>query len=469
MSQLQKKNEDFQGENIVRIIIVGCGKVGETLAAELSQEGDDITVIDRKEDKVERLCNAYDIMGCTGNGAGYSTQLEAGIKEADLLIAVTGSDELNLLCCLLARKAGNCQTIARVRTPEYSSELRYLKEELGLAMVLNQELATAMELARVLKFPSAIDIDTFAKGRVDLLRFRIPADSPLDQMTLNEMHSRLKSNVLVCTLEHGGEILIPTGDSRMEAGDVISIVAASREETPFFRKIGLQTNQVKNVLIVGGGQISYYLARLLCPAGIRVKIIERQMKRCEELCELLPKATIIHGDGTNRQLLEEEGIEQTEGFVALTDIDEENVILSLYAKKCGCRKVITKVNRLSFDEVIDSLDLDTRVCPRDITAESILQYVRSVKNSIGSNVETLHRISDNQAEALEFVIRDNFRMTEVSLQDLPLKPGILIASINRGGQIILPRGKDESREGDTVIVITTRKGLNDINDILQIK
>lgn len=469
MSQLQKKNEDFQGENIVRIIIVGCGKVGETLAAELSQEGDDITVIDRKEDKVERLCNAYDIMGCTGNGAGYSTQLEAGIKEADLLIAVTGSDELNLLCCLLARKAGNCQTIARVRTPEYSSELRYLKEELGLAMVLNQELATAMELARVLKFPSAIDIDTFAKGRVDLLRFRIPEDSPLDQMTLNEMHSRLKSNVLVCTLEHGGEILIPTGDSRMEAGDVISIVAASREETPFFRKIGLQTNQVKNVLIVGGGQISYYLARLLCPAGIRVKIIERQMKRCEELCELLPKATIIHGDGTNRQLLEEEGIEQTEGFVALTDIDEENVILSLYAKKCGCRKVITKVNRLSFDEVIDSLDLDTRVCPRDITAESILQYVRSVKNSIGSNVETLHRISDNQAEALEFVIRDNFRMTEVSLQDLPLKPGILIASINRGGQIILPRGKDVIREGDTVIVITTRKGLNDINDILQIK
>ena len=469
MSQLQKKNEDFQGENIVRIIIVGCGKVGETLAAELSQEGDDITVIDRKEDKVERLCNAYDIMGCTGNGAGYSTQLEAGIKEADLLIAVTGSDELNLLCCLLARKAGNCQTIARVRTPEYSSELRYLKEELGLAMVLNQELATAMELARVLKFPSAIDIDTFAKGRVDLLRFRIPADSPLDQMTLNEMHSRLKSNVLVCTLEHGGEILIPTGDSRMEAGDVISIVAASREETPFFRKIGLQTNQVKNVLIVGGGQISYYLARLLCPAGIRVKIIERQMRRCEELCELLPKATIIHGDGTNRQLLEEEGIEQTEGFVALTDIDEENVILSLYAKKCGCRKVITKVNRLSFDEVIDSLDLDTRVCPRDITAESILQYVRSVKNSIGSNVETLHRISDNQAEALEFVIRDNFRMTEVSLQDLPLKPGILIASINRGGQIILPRGKDVIREGDTVIVITTRKGLNDINDILQIK
>lgn len=469
MSQLQKKNEDFQGENIVRIIIVGCGKVGETLAAELSQEGDDITVIDRKEDKVERLCNAYDIMGCTGNGAGYSTQLEAGIKEADLLIAVTGSDELNLLCCLLARKAGNCQTIARVRTPEYSSELRYLKEELGLAMVLNQELATAMELARVLKFPSAIDIDTFAKGRVDLLRFRIPADSPLDQMTLNEMHSRLKSNVLVCTLEHGGEILIPTGDSRMEAGDVISIVAASREEIPFFRKIGLQTNQVKNVLIVGGGQISYYLARLLCPAGIRVKIIERQMKRCEELCELLPKATIIHGDGTNRQLLEEEGIEQTEGFVALTDIDEENVILSLYAKKCGCRKVITKVNRLSFDEVIDSLDLDTRVCPRDITAESILQYVRSVKNSIGSNVETLHRISDNQAEALEFVIRDNFRMTEVSLRDLPLKPGILIASINRGGQIILPRGKDVIREGDTVIVITTRKGLNDINDILQIK
>lgn len=453
----------------MKIIIVGCGKVGETLAAVLSQEGDDITVIDRKEDVVERLCNVYDIMGYAGNGAGYSTQQEAGIKDADLLIAVTGSDELNLLCCLIAKKAGNCQTIARVRTPEYNSELRFIKEELGLAMVMNQELATAMEIARVLKFPSAIDIDTFARGRVDLLRFKIPEGSVLNNLTLNEMHSKVKSNVQVCTLEHNGKVIIPSGDDMMRAGDVISIVSTSRDEQLFFRRIGLHTDQVKNVLIVGGGEIAYYLARILCPAGIQVKIVERRMERCEELCELLPKATIIHGDGSNRQLMEEEGIEQTEGFVALTDFDEENVILSLYARKCGCRKVVTKVNRLVFDEVIDSLEMDTTVCPRDITAEAILQYVRAMKNTIGSNVETLHRIIDNQAEALEFVIRDNFRMTEVPLQDLPLKPGILVATINREGHIILPRGKDVIRQRDTVVVITTRRGLNDINDILQTK
>lgn len=453
----------------MKIIIVGCGKVGETLAAVLSQEGDDITVIDRKEDVVERLCNVYDIMGYVGNGAGYSTQQEAGIKDADLLIAVTGADELNLLCCLIAKKAGNCQTIARVRTPEYNSELRFIKEELGLAMVMNQELATAMEIARVLKFPSAIDIDTFARGRVDLLRFKIPQGSVLNNLTLNEMHSKVKSNVQVCTLEHNGKVIIPSGDDVMRAGDVISIVSTSRDEQLFFRRIGLHTDQVKNVLIVGGGEIAYYLARILCPAGIQVKIVERRMERCEELCELLPKATIIHGDGSNRQLMEEEGIEQTEGFVALTDFDEENVILSLYARKCGCRKVVTKVNRLVFDEVIDSLEMDTTVCPRDITAEAILQYVRAMKNTIGSNVETLHRIIDNQAEALEFVIRDNFRMTEVPLQDLPLKPGILVATINREGHIILPRGKDVIRQRDTVVVITTRRGLNDINDILQTK
>lgn len=453
----------------MKIIIVGCGKVGETLAAVLSQEGDDITVIDRKEDVVERLCNVYDIMGYVGNGAGYSTQQEAGIKDADLLIAVTGADELNLLCCLIAKKAGNCQTIARVRTPEYNSELRFIKEELGLAMVMNQELATAMEIARVLKFPSAIDIDTFARGRVDLLRFKIPQGSVLNNLTLNEMHSKVKSNVQVCTLEHNGKVIIPSGDDVMRAGDVISIVSTSRDEQLFFRRIGLHTDQVRNVLIVGGGEIAYYLARILCPAGIQVKIVERRMERCEELCELLPKATIIHGDGSNRQLMEEEGIEQTEGFVALTDFDEENVILSLYARKCGCRKVVTKVNRLVFDEVIDSLEMDTTVCPRDITAEAILQYVRAMKNTIGSNVETLHRIIDNQAEALEFVIRDNFRMTEVPLQDLPLKPGILVATINREGHIILPRGKDVIRQRDTVVVITTRRGLNDINDILQTK
>lgn len=453
----------------MKIIIVGCGKVGETLAAVLSQEGYDITIIDKREEVVDKLCNQYDIMGCVGNGASYLIQVEAEVQNADLMIAVTGSDELNLLCCLVAKMAGNCHTIARIKNPEYSNEANYIKEELGLAMVINQELAAAMEMSRVLKFPSAIEIDTFAKGRVELLRFKIPSGSILDDITLSGLHDKIKCNVLVCTVERDGEVVIPRGDYTLRAGDVISIVATAKDESIFFRKIGLQSNQVKSVLIVGGGEISYYLAKILISAGIQVKIVEKRLERCEELSELLPKATIIHGDGTNKELLEEEGIGQTEGFVSLTDFDEENVILSLYAKKRGNRKIITKINRIAFEEVIDSLELDSTIYPKDITAEYILQYVRAMKNSIGSNVETLHRIIDNKAEALEFIVRENFRGKDIPLQELPIKPEILIACINHNGQIMLPRGKDVMRLGDTVIVITAKKGLNDINDILMTK
>lgn len=253
----------------------------------------------------------------------------------------------------------------------------------------------------------------------------------------------------------------------LRSGDVISIVASPKDEAVFFKKIGIHTNQVKSVLIAGGGEIAYYLSKMLTASGIQVKLVEKKRERCEELCEVLPKVTIIHGDATNKQQLEAEGILQAEGFVALTNFEEENVILSLYARKRGVRKIVTKINRFVFDEVIESLDLDTTVCPRDITAEYILQHVRAMKNSIGSNVETLHRIIDNQAEALEFVIRSNFRRMNVPLQELPIKPEILVACINRNGQVILPRGKDVMQEGDTVIVITAKKGLNDINDIFE--
>ena len=453
----------------MKIIIVGCGKVGETLAAVLSQEGNDITVIDRREEVVDDLCNRYDIMGYVGNGVSYTVQADADIKHADLMIAVTGSDELNLLCCLIAKKAGNCHTIARVRNPEYNNELGFIKEELGLAMVINQEYAAAMEISRVLKFPSAIEIDTFAKGRVELLRFKIPAFSTLDDMSLYEMHNKLKCNVLVCTVERDGQIVIPKGDYIIRSGDVISIVSTAKEENVFFRKIGILSNQVKNVLIVGGGEIGYYLAKILSSAGIQVKLLEKRRERCEELSELLPRATILHGDGTNKQLLDEEGIAQTEGFVTLTDFDEENVILSLYARKRGIRKIVTKINRIAFDEVIETLDLDTTIYPRDITAEYILQYVRAMKNSIGSNVETLHRIIDNKVEALEFIIRSNFRGKDIPLAELPIRPDILVACIYRRGKIILPRGKDVMQEGDSVVVVTVNKGLNDINDIFMAK
>lgn len=448
----------------MKILIIGCGKVGQTLAIALCEEGNDITVVDQQRSKMELLCNQYDIIGVVGNGASYRVQKEAGIEHADLLIAVTGSDELNLLSCLIAKKAGNCNTIARVRKPEYNEQLELIKEELGLAMVINQEWASAQEVSRVLKFPSAIRIDTFVKSRVEILKYRVPVGSILHGMTLEEMREKLKCNILICTAEREGQVLIPKGDYRIRERDVISIVASARDANDFFMKIGFTSVKVKDIIMVGGGEIAYYLSRILLPLGIRVKIIEKNLTRCEELCQLLPKATIIHGDGTDKHLLMEEGVEKCDAFAALTDFDEENILISLYIKQLGAKKLITKINRIAFDEVVRELDLDTVFYPKNITAEHIIRYVRAMKQSFGSNVETVHRL-ENNVEALEFVVDKNSHFTETELQNLALKDAVLLACINRKGKDIIPRGSDVLKPGDTVIVVTTKTGLHDISDI----
>jgi trk system potassium uptake protein TrkA len=451
----------------MKIIIVGGGKVGETLVANLCSEGHDITVIDSNDKVVDQVCDRYDVMGFSGNGASYTILEEADVENADLVIAVTGHDDLNLFVCLLARKAGHCQTIARVHNPEYNRAVNVIREELGLALVINQEFAAAQEAARVLRFPSAIEINTFAKGKVELLHFRVPQGSVLDGLDLYSMHEELNCNVLVCTLEREGDTLIPQGNTVLKAGDVISIVAPLEEQERFFSRIGLETHAVRNAMIIGGGDVALYLGRMLLNSGIQVKIIEKDLSRCEELAELLPKASIIHGDGSDKELLEEEGIRSTEGIVCLTGIDEENVVLSLFAKTCGVRKIITKVNRVAFEEVFESLNLDTMISPKNITAELIVQYVRAMQNSFGSNIETLHRIMDDQAEALEFKIRENFTRTDIPLSKLPLKSGVLVGAIYRDGRFILPRGGDVIRHGDTVLIITTIKGVNDISDVFR--
>lgn len=450
----------------MKIIIVGLGKVGQTLAAELSKEKNDITVIDHVEKKVEEFTAKYDLMGIVGNGATYSTQMEAGIEEADLLIAVTASDELNLLCCLIAKKAGNCHTIARVRTPDYSAEIDFIKEELGLAMVINPEFAAAREIARILKFPSAIDVDSFVKSRVDLLKFRVKEKSVLDGMKISDMPSKMGGNILICGIERGEEVIIPDGNSILQARDLVTIVATANDANKFFKEAGIVANQARSIMIVGGGSIAYYVAKMLLTAGVKVKLVEKDLERCEKLCDLLPKATIVHGDGTNKELLLEEGLEQYDSFAALTNIDEENILLSLFAKKVSNAKLITKINRIAFDEVIRELDLDTVIHPKDITSEHIIRYVRSMKNSLGSNVETLHKIINNKVEALEFIIRDKSKVTDIPLQKLRIQKGILIASISRNGQVIVPRGNDVLQVGDSVIVTTLRSGLEDIDDIL---
>ncbi len=451
----------------MKIVIVGCGNVGSALAEQLSKEGHNITVIDEKESLVKDITNIYDVMGIVGNGAVYSVQLEAGVNEADLMIAVTGKDELNLLGCLIAKKAGVCHTVARVSDPVYYREIAYIKEELGLSLVINPEYAVASEIARLLKFPSALKIDTFAKGRVELVKYCLRAESPLCELTLQDVANRFRSDVLICTVERGEEVFIPKGDFRLKAEDEITFVAASSKIAAFFKKIGVPTTRAKDVMIVGGGETSYYLAKQLGDMGIHVKIIDHSQERCEELSELLPETMIICGDGTDRDLLLEEGMATAESFVTMTNIDEENIMLSLFAKSLSRAKIITRLHRIAYDEIIDSLDLGSIVYPKYITAESIIKFVRAMHNSMGSNIETLYRLNDNRVEALEFLIREDCPLIGVPLQDLKLKKNILVCSINHRGNITTPNGQSVISVGDTVVVVTTQTGFHDIGDILE--
>lgn len=452
----------------MNIIIAGCGKVGRALAEQLSREKHDITVIDRKPEAIQQITNIADVRGVVGNGASFEIQMDAGIDTADLMIAVTDADEVNLLCCLIAKKAGGCQTIARVRNPVYHHEIHHIKDDLGLSMVINPEWAAAMEMARLLRFPSAIDIDTFANGRIELLRFQLEEQNPLCNNKIKDLHMLSRCEVLICIVERGNEVLIPSGEVELKAGDMISVVASPVNASRFFKTIGIETNQVKNTMIIGGGKISFYLAKRLLEMGIQVKIIEKDRDACERLCEILPKAMIINGDGTDRELLAEEGLAKAEGFAALTNMDEENVMLALYAKSMSKAKKITKVNRNTFDTIISSLNIGSLIYPKHITSETILQYVRAMQNSIGSNVETLYRLVDGNAEALEFVIKGKSEVTDIPLQELQLKPHILVCAINRKGKIIIPKGQDCIQEGDSVVIITKDCGAyKDIRDIMK--
>ncbi|MFA7637443.1 MAG: Trk system potassium transporter TrkA [Monoglobales bacterium] len=452
----------------MKIIIVGCGKVGQKLTQMLSQENThDITVVDVKYNTVQNLSNQYDVLGVCGSCTNLDTLTEAGVEEADILISVTGSDELNLLTCFFAKKAGNCQTIARVRNPEYSKAVHLFKEDLGLAMIINPELAAANTIARILHFPSALQIDTFSRGRIEILKFRIDENSVLDNLKVMDISSRLNCDILVCGVERGDEAYIPGGNFVLKKGDFVSIVSSIQNTIHFFKKINLPTGSVKNAMIVGGGPIGYYLASRLLQSGVSVKLIEKSEERCEKLCQLLPKATIICGDGTEKELLLESGLEHTDSFIPLTNIDEENVLLSLYAKSKSNAKLVTKINRIEYDDVVDALDLGTIIYPKDLTAEYIVKFVRAMQNSIGSNIETMHLVLDGKAEALEFHIAENSPVINTTLEKLNLKDNTIISCINRKGQVITPRGSDVILPGDNVIVVTTHKGFSDIQDILK--
>ena len=458
-----KKKEEKRG---LRIIIVGCGKVGRTLVEQLSREGHDITLVDRDGQKAQALANLYDIMGVQGNGASYSVLKEAGIETADLLIAVTQSDELNLLCCTVGKQVANCAAIARVRTPDYSREVGYLREKLGLAMIINPEMEAAAEVARILYLPTALEIDSFAHGQADLIKFKVPEGNVLDGMNLITLGQRIAPDILICAAERDGKVIIPRGQYTIRAGDILSFAASRAVGKKFLEDIGFKTNRVRNAMLIGGGKASYYLARQLLSMGIQVKIIEINRERCEELSILLPKAVIINGDGTSEELLREEGIERAEAVVALTGIDEENILLTLFARRVSQAKTITKINRITFQDVINNLDLGSVIYPKYITAEAIIRYVRAMRESMDSNIETLYHMFDHRAEAVEFRVDAPSGVTDIPLKDLRLKDSLLVCAIYRDGKVRIPNGHDTIRVGDTIMVVTTHTGFSDIRDIL---
>lgn len=453
----------------LQIIIVGCGKVGRTLVEQLSKEGHDITIVDRDAEKVQTLSSLYDVMGVTGNGASYSVQMDAGIENSDLLIAVTDSDELNLLCCTVAKRVGNCAAIARVRTPDYSMEAGYLRDKLGLALIINPEMEASREIGRILYVPTALEVNSFAHGQAEMIKIKVPESNMLAGKKIVQVGREIEfmDKILICAVERGDEVFIPSGDFQIESGDIVSFVAQRMRAKAFLERIGFKTNQVKNCMIIGGGKAAYYLAKQLLHMGISVKIIENDRKRCEELSVLLPRAVIINGNGTDEELLQEEGITRTESFVPLTGIDEENIMLTMYARQVSNAKVITKINRISFREVINSLDLGSVIYPRYITSEAIIAYVRAKKNTIDSNIETLYHMFNSRVEAIEFRVHKESAVTGVPLMKLSLKKNLLISFINRNNDIIIPSGHDTIEVGDTVMIVTTHTGFNDLQDILK--
>ena len=449
----------------MNIIIVGCGQVGRALAEQL-HEDNNITVIDESEENLKAVTDKLDVMGVIGNGASYTTQKEAGVGKADLLIAVTGSDELNLLCCIIAKKASSCQTIARVRSHEYSRETNFLKDELELAMVINPERAAAEEIARILRFPSALSVEPFCKGKVDLIKIRLPENSPIVGMSVKEVSARYKCDVLFCTVERGDEAYITKGDHIFASRDVVSIMAAPQSANEFLKKIGYKTQAVKSVMVVGGGEITHYLCSALKKTRTEIKVIDKSIETCEQFAEDFTNVTVVHSSSSYQDAMNEEGIDTTGAFVALTDLDEENILLSLYARSRTDNKVITKIKRIDYGDIMPRLDLDSIVYPKNITADIIARYIRSAKNTRGSNMETFHNLINGKVEASEFIVRAHSKIIGKPLSELKLRENVLISAIIREGKVILPRGYDVISEGDAVIIVSGVMGLHDVTDIL---
>ena len=451
----------------MNIVIVGIGKLGELLADNLSKEGHDIIVIDTRSAKVEDIINQLDVKGVVGNGASYDVQMNAEVNKADLLIAVTSNDEINIICCLLAKKLGVKQTIARVRNPEYNKQMSLMANELGISMSVNPELDAANEISRILRFPSAIKVETFANGSADLVEIKVVSSSPLVHKSLMNIRMKYQMNFLICAVKRDGKVIIPSGEFIIEENDNIYITANSQTLTKLFKTWGIYKAQVKDCIIVGGGKISYYLADQLVNNGISVKIIEKDETKCLELSEALSKVSIIKGNGNNQKLLLEEGINTTDAIVTITGMDETNIIISTFAKNMNVQKVITKVNGTSYGTILNSLGLDSIVSPKEITSNNIIRYVRGMNCNHNAEFKTLYRLVENQVAALEFFLPTATNFTSIPIKNLKISKNSLIACIIRNGDVIIPSGKDTIEALDTIILVTADAYVNDIMKVIQ--
>lgn len=451
----------------MKIIVVGDGKVGFAIAKQLNQEGHDITVVENKANVLSSTMNQLDIVGVQGNGASLDTLLEARVPSSDLLIAATSTDEVNIICCLLAKKLGAIHTIARIRNPEYNNTVRLIKDELGLSMSINPEQAAAREILRAIRFSNSIKVSSFAKGRIELAEVKVTENSPLINMRVVDINRRFKTEVLFVTILRDGEVIIPNGNTVIYANDRLTLTGSTTQLERFFIKIGILSDRTVNeVMIVGGGRITYYLTSMLLELGMAVKIIELNKEKCINLVEKFPQATVIHGDGTDHELLLSESLEEMDAFIALTDNDEENVIISMFAQSHGVTHVLPKVNRVSLGFLLEKLGLENSITPKFITANQIVQYVRAMQNTVGSNVESLIKLVDDKVEALEFRVRDNCRFIDVPIKDLNIRKGIIIAYVTHKGVSKVATGDMRIQLSDTVIIISKVAGLRDINDLL---
>lgn len=452
----------------MKIIVIGTGKVGSLLIEQLAQEGHRIVAIDHNEKKLTEIQNSLDVLCLPGDAVNRSLLIEAGVETADLAIAATDSDEVNMLCCLMARKLGAKHTIARVRKHELADEINMFSEDMGLSMTVNPERYAAQEIFSLLRFTGLTSVESFGHGLFEMMEFRITEDGPVTSMTLQELDAKYRSSALVCAIRRNGETIIPDGSARLRTGDVICFAAKPKEAERFLKLAGIRRRMPKHVIIVGAGRITYYLVRMMSFIGMRPVVIENDAAKAEALNQELPDVLVINADGTNRDVLDEEGLDMTDAFVSLTGTDEVNMLMGMYAQREGVPKVVTKISRSSMLDLIDATRAGSIVCPRDIVSSRVISYVRAMESAGSSNVETVFRIADGTAEALEFKVNTGHKdLTGIPLRDLRIKGGVLLCAIIRNGKVLIPRGSDTIEQGDRVVISTTIKQLTDLSMILK--